>query len=279
MILFKRFKAGDVCISFEDARLLPSLESVYAFQRLPINATAEILQIGIRGFNPYEISLGGKRANSILLSKGDAILAVDGMLDAFLRNIRSEHLYSVHASTSVIHGKAVCFVGASCSGKTTLSLMLSRECDGFVGDEFALFDWERGMVVHEDYPVHIKSPEVFWNYGITWLPTRILNSSGFSVCVAYPHDLDLQALDGPLPIGCIAFPEFSPRREGTTIKVVGVAEASYKIMTSISCDENKLLALTRILGMVSHYRIPLVSVKYSDALVAAKRLAEYFRCG
>ncbi len=278
MILSKRFRAGDVLISLEDTLLLPLLEGVYAFQRSPVNTAAGISQIGIRGFGPYEMIVDSEKVDSVLLSKDDVLLAVDGILDTFLRCIRSEHLYSIHASTSVIHGNAICFVGTSCSGKTTLSLMTSREGDGFLGDEFALLDWARGAVFHEDYPVHIKNPEVFRDYGIAWSPACILGSNGFSVHVANPRELGLPMLEGPLPIGGIVFPEFSPRCEGVTMRAVGVTEASYKIMTSISCDGRKPLALARILGMVSHYRIPLISIKHNDALAAAKRLAECFRC-
>ena len=140
----------NIVVSSEDASLLQTLSE--AFEAVPgLWANPDI---SVRGFGPYSVS-GTGAFDGVNLSRTNVVFRITLVVGAEIRSHVSESRCTMHASTAVVGGKAVCFLGVPGSGKSTLALLLGNQ-EKYMGDEYAFLDFQAAQVCHPRYPVQIK---------------------------------------------------------------------------------------------------------------------------
>ena len=187
----------------------------------------------------------------------------------------------MHSAGVLLDGQAVCFVGASGSGKTSMAIELARY-GVLMGDECAFLDISSATVFYEDFPLQLKTEN-------RALLSRFEESStmlaympnGRKAVYCAPDSLPDYGGEGTreAPLRFIVFPAYDRRCRSTKIACMDARFLPQNVLESLmSCDSPSVL-LRCFLHMCSIYKIVLLRVTYSNGGDAAFALQRYLRGG
>lgn len=191
---------------------------------------------------------------------------VDGGLDRRMRAIASDSLLSLHASSAVVGGGAMLFLGLSGCGKTTLGIETAKRAEGTLGDEYALLDPMSGSVRFEPYPFQVKRPDA---------P---------GVCMAYPNgtrsracrpeDLGVELQDGARSLKAVVLPCRVRGLRDAECSQVPALELHKRVMPSVLGGADRAATYRALTGALSSHGAPVLELRYGEASDAAARLLE-----
>lgn len=187
----------------------------------------------------------------------------------------------MHSAGVLLDGQAVCFVGASGSGKTSMAIELARY-GVLMGDECAFLDISSATVFYEDFPLQLKTENRVLLSRFEESSTMLAympNGRQAAYCV--PDGLSDYGGEGvrEAPLRFIVFPTYDCRCRSTEIACMDTRSLPQIVLESlVSCDNPSAL-LRGFLHMCSTHNIMLLRVTYSNGGDAAFALRRYLRGG
>lgn len=256
---------GQVSLEFDDADVdIESFARVYSFVRssesvASLRYSVEKAESGVL----VDVSGDGK---SRLPCYAAAFGYVDADLDRRMRAVASDSLLSVHASSAVIAGKAVLFLGLSGCGKTTLGIEVAKRSEGTLGDEYALVNPVLGTVFFEPYPFQVKRA------GATGV--RIVYPNGTESRACRADDLGLRLLSGSYELGTIVLPNRVPGSTSMELVPVSATELHERLMPSVLGSSDRKMTFRTLTKMISKFGIGVLEFRYGEAPDASDCLLE-----
>lgn len=272
MILFARLLCGEIFIEVEDPDVGQSLARLFLLQ-YSSSASRYVRQIVVTGKGSFSIAEDGILVSGNL-SFGDLALTLDRMLECVVRAAEIPGAISLHASSALMDGKAISFVGLSGSGKTTFALKSSRHGDGFLGDEYAWLNTTRCCLSHELAPVHIKNSGLFQAKSMGFPVSEVVGADGFRVNYADPRSVGLVGEKAWLPLRALVFPCFDEGRLKTEIRAMSVVSFAQKLAESAVVGVDGPRVIRRMWQLIGSGKVRVVSVAYSNVREACKLLLE-----
>lgn len=224
----------------------------YSIEKTASNVVVRVSDTGEAAFPDYAPAFG----------------YVDADLDRRIRSVASDALLSAHASSAVIGGKAVLFLGLSGCGKTTLGIEVSKRSEGTLGDEYALIDSASGAVCFEPYPFQIKSADA------PGVPMTYPNGTMSRACRA--GDLGLRLLGGSHELRALILPSRIPGLGGAELISVPAAKLHRCLMPSVLGGSDRKTTYRVLTRMLSKFGIGVFELRYGEAAEAADCLLKAF---
>lgn len=230
--------------------------------------------ISIKGKGCYAVYRQGELLASNL-TEGQLAMGLTRLFCSTLRNIRLPNECSLHASTAVVDGRAVCFMGSSGSGKSSMSLFVSRY-GSYCGDEYAVMDYSKGTIRHEPYPIQVKDSACGLYPHVEYTRCLSLDNEGvFSSYLVPCRDMVTAPVDFSswYPIKAIVLPRFEAElKDKARVEPIRIGDLPRLLLSSAANDDLPSVLLRKILSCVSAANIPFYSLVYSDGNAAAKQL-------
>jgi hypothetical protein len=159
-----------------------------------------------------------------------------------------------------------------------------------IGDEYGYLDLFTGDYWHAAYPIGLKAgaeipPCISTLEGIPKKTSFGLSSTLFSLgSVRLACSCGVGFSDGGKPIvsqgkkhilQAMVFPQWREELDGTRITRASVSELPTLLMPSVEGVGQRANLFSRFLYLLSHHKIELLSVEYSDAGIASEKITEY----
>lgn len=256
---------GQVSLEFDDADdAAESFARVYSFERSS-GSVASLCYSIKRTVSGVVVSISDA-GEALLPDYAAAFGYVDADLDRRMRAVASDLLLSVHASSAVIAGKAVIFLGLSGYGKTTLGIEVAKKSEGTLGDEYALVNPALGTVRFEPYPFQVKRAGA---PGI-----HIVCPSGTESRACHADDLGLRLLSGSRELGTIVLPNRVSGLTSRALAPVSAAELHKRLMPSVLGNSDRKMTFRTLTKMISKFGIGVLEFRYGEASDASDYLLE-----
>lgn len=262
MILFAKFLCGEVSIEVEEPSLGRRLAALFLLERHS-SGLPPVLHIVIAGEDSFIVTEEGRLVSSGLRFC-DLVLVLDRIFERVIRDAKIPGAVSLHASSALMSGKAISFVGRSGSGKTTFALEASRFGGGLLGDEYAWFDVDRCCLAHELSPVHVKDGGLFQLRSMESSAVRIIGCDGFRVNFVNSRSLGLAEGSEWQPLHAFVFPRFDAGCRKTELRPMDALSFAEKFIESAVLDTNASRMLKRLWRLIGSGKALAISITYSS---------------
>ena len=150
-----------------------------------------------------------------------------------------ERFFLLHAGTVAINGVGIVFPAPSESGKTSLTMALTRRGYRYMSDEFAVIDSQTGELHPFPKPLSVKNISIFPDLARReniWVGPKtgergveLDASAEVPVWYVHPEDVSRNPTGDPVPVGFVIFPRYAPN-EKPRIEPVTAGEAARKLI-------------------------------------------------
>lgn len=266
-------------IASDDVRLLASLLAVFegAAAGAPVDCDGKPVRgyAVLRGVSgAYAVEADGRPLGGGLTREEASSLLMQDITDWTVSKLVKESALA-HASSNRAGDGAVLCMGPSGSGKTSLALALARYWP-LRGDECSCVDLGAGMTWTEPLPVNVKAGNEF-AMGLAGGREVLPCESGLHGRTFCFNRQTVTSDPNPLErakLRAIVFPMHDEEVQETEVGRPALDALVPLVLGSLLGEGRPSSLLREFMRMVSAYDIKLLSVRYSDAEIAAKSLVE-----
>ena len=277
---FVEFSFGRCAVASNDVPLLTSLLAV--FENAEVGVPLDCDDLPVRSYvvthgasGTYAVEAAGLSLGRGLTRGEASSRLVQDMTDWLVASLVEVHP-AAHAASNIAGNGAVLCMGPSGSGKTSLGLALAKYWP-LRGDECAFVNFEDGTTWAEPVPVNIKAGNAF-ALGLAGSHPKLacmspLHKETFC-CSRQMVESDPRPLL-PVKIKAVVFPRYDVEAREVEIGRPAHDALVSLILGSLVGARAPAVHLGEFLRMISRFDIKLLTVRFSDAGLAAKSIVEH----
>ncbi len=183
----------------------------------------------------------------------------------------------MHASGVELGHRAICFMGASGSGKTSMAIDMSR-FGSYLGDECAYLDIDSGEIWYEAFPLQIKAENTTLLARFNkdeMIAASMPNGREAVYCSLRKFALPDRRGRSSRSLGAVIFPLYDCACSSVLVRPSDFRSLPYRILGSLAGDALPSILLQRFFRMCSRKQIMILDLIYGNGSEAALALNSY----